>query len=346
MLLLLYHSFMKDLLILGIETSCDETAAAVVKNGTDVLSNVVSSQIDIHALYGGVVPEIASRNHILNIDKVVSKALADASVTLSQIDAIAVTYGAGLVGALFVGVSYAKGLAQASKIPLVGVSHIEGHIASNLLNNKNLKPPFVTILASGGHTSVVLVKSYNQFEVFASTVDDAIGEAFDKVARVLGLPYPGGVAIDKLSQSGSDTFKFKSVLLKNNSFSYSGLKTAVINVVYNANQKGEEINKNDLAKSFTVSAIDGLVQCAVEVCKMTKVNKLAIAGGVAANSYLRQCVKELEKQNIEVFLPELQFCGDNGAMIASRGYFSFLNNDFADLTLTADPTIRLRGTVK
>lgn len=328
--------------ILGIESSCDETCASVVQNGRKVLSNVVYSQIDTHKLYGGVVPEIASRSHIDVIDTVVKKALVDADMTLYDIDAIAVTVGAGLVGALFVGVSYAKGLSQASNIPLIAVNHIEGHICSNYITHQSLQPPFISILASGGNTAIVKVCDYQNYNVLATTLDDAVGEAFDKVARVLGQPYPGGRYIDQLAQDGVDTYKFKSVLQHDGNFSYSGLKTAVINVVHNAEQKGETINQNDIAKSFSVSAIDGLVKQAKIQCEKHNLAKLAIAGGVGANSYLRETVSQLQKQGIQVYLPELSLCGDNAAMIASRGYFSYLNNEFSNLNVTAQPTIKLK----
>ena len=241
----------KDVYILGIESSCDETAAAVVKNGREILSNVVLSQIDIHRLYGGVVPEIASRNHVEAIDKVVRQALIDAKLTLADVNAVAVTYGAGLVGALLVGVSFAKGLCQAAQLPLVAVNHVEGHICANYLTHKDLAPPYLCLLTSGGHTSIVEVVSYDSYDVICSTVDDAVGEAFDKVARVLGLPYPGGPQIDRLAQQGQPVHKFQSVVTSTGNFSYSGLKTAVINLVHTAQQKGEVLNKSDV---FTFTA--------------------------------------------------------------------------------------------
>lgn len=333
----------KDILILGIESSCDETAAAVVKNGREILSNVVLSQIDIHRLFGGVVPEIASRNHVAAIDKVVCEALNEAQTSLSDIDAVAVTYGAGLVGALLVGVSFAKGLCQASGLPLIAVNHIEGHICANYITYPDLNPPYMCLLTSGGHTAIVRVDDFDEYAVLRSTVDDAVGEAFDKVARVLGLPYPGGPEIDKLAQIGNAVYPFHSVVVSNGNFSYSGLKTAVINTVHNISQRGEELNKADIARSFNVVAIDGLIETLDEERRKSRLDTVAIAGGVGANTYLRARMKEFERNGIRVCLPKLSLCGDNAAMIASRGYFMFLKNQFADLTLSACPTLRLRG---
>lgn len=333
----------KDIRILGIESSCDETAAAVVKNGREILSNVVLSQIDIHRLYGGVVPEIASRNHVQAVDKVVAEALKEANVQLNDLSAVAVTYGAGLVGALLVGVSFAKGLCQASGLPLIAVNHIEGHICANYLTYPDLQPPYMCLLTSGGHTAVVKVADYDEYDVLRSTVDDAVGEAFDKVARVLGLPYPGGPEIDKLAQVGNAVYPFHSVVVSNGNFSYSGLKTAVINTIHNLTQRGEEINKADIAKSFNVCAIDGLVDALEEERQKCGLNTVAVAGGVGANSYLRNRMKEFEQQGVRVCLPKMSLCGDNAAMIASRGYFMFQKGQFADLSLNACPTLKLRG---
>ncbi|HPG92913.1 MAG TPA: tRNA (adenosine(37)-N6)-threonylcarbamoyltransferase complex transferase subunit TsaD [Clostridia bacterium] len=331
----------KNILTLGIETSCDETSAAVVANGREVLSNVVASQIDIHRLYGGVVPEIASRNHIKVIDTVTKQALAEAATTLEDIDNIAVTYGAGLVGALLVGVTYAKALSQAAKKPLYAVNHIEGHIAANFITCKNLCPPLLCLVVSGGHTSIVNVAGYNAIETLCSTVDDAVGESFDKVARVLGLPYPGGPQIDILAKQGKPSIKLPSVLLKDGNFSYSGLKTAVINYCHTVRQNGGEINRENVAHSFTEAAIDGLIVRAKQILSKTKQNRLAVAGGVAANSYLREKLNELKKSGYEIFLPSLDLCGDNAAMIASRGYFMFLENmPVAPDDLNAEPSLR------
>lgn len=333
----------KDIYLLGIESSCDETAASVVKNGREILSNAVLSQIDIHKLYGGVVPEIASRNHVEAIDKVVRQALDEANVGLADLSAVAVTYGAGLVGALLVGVSYAKGLCQASGLPLISVNHIEGHICANYLTHPDLEPPYTCLLTSGGHTAIVNVLDYDSYDIVCSTVDDAVGEAFDKVARVLGLPYPGGPQIDKLSKQGEAKYKFHSVVVNNGNFSYSGLKTAVINLMHNAEQKGEQISKADVAASFTVAAIDGLINRLQQVVNDGAVKTIAIAGGVGANSYLRERAKQFEQQGLRVCMPSLPLCGDNAAMIASRGYYMYLNGEFADLSLNAQPTLKLRG---
>lgn len=333
----------KDIRILGIESSCDETAAAVVKNGREILSDVVLSQIDIHKLYGGVVPEIAGRNHVRAVDKVVKQALEEASLELRDIDAVAVTYGAGLVGALLVGVSFAKGLCQASGLPLLAVNHIEGHICANYLTYPDLCPPYLCLLTSGGHTAIVKVSDYDDYDVLRSTIDDAVGEAFDKVARVLGLPYPGGPQIDRLAQRGKACYPFHSVVVSNGNFSYSGLKTGVINLVHNLTQRGESFDVADVAKSFNVCAVDGLIEALVEEQRKCGLKTVAVAGGVGANTYLRTRMREFESQGIRVCLPELSLCGDNAAMIASRGYFLYKQNLFADLSLNACPTLRLRA---
>ena len=333
----------KDIYILGIESSCDETAASVIANGREVMSNVVLSQIDIHRLYGGVVPEIASRNHVEVIDKVVREALSEAKLTLEDIDAVAVTYGAGLVGALLGGVSYAKGLCQASGKQLIAVNHIEGHICANYLTYPDLEPPYTCLLTSGGHTAIVNVTDYDKYDVVCSTVDDAVGEAFDKVARVLGLSYPGGPQIDKLSQEGQPNYKFHSVITSNGNFSYSGLKTAVINLVHNAEQKNETLSKADVAASFTHAAIDGLIDRLLQEVKKSRIQTIAVAGGVGANSYLRQCLAEFERLGLRVCLPKLSLCCDNAAMIASRGYYMYLSGETATLELNACPTLKLRG---
>ena len=335
----------RDVFVLGIESSCDETASAVVKNGREVLSNVIVSQIDIHKLYGGVVPEIASRNHVEAIDKVVALALEQSGKTIEEIDLIAVTYGAGLVGALLVGVSFAKGLSQSTGIPLVGVNHIESHICANYLNHPDLQPPYLCLLASGGHTAVIKVDGFTDYTVLASTVDDAVGEAFDKVARVLGYSYPGGPNIDKNAKTGKPNYKLPSVVVSNGNFSYSGLKTAVINTVHNLTQKGEEVNKPDMCCSFSHSAIDGLIARCKQLLSQYGLTKFAVAGGVGANSYLRQEALLLGKElGVEVFLPQLVFCTDNAAMVASRGYFwAKEGKPLSDLSLNACPTLKLRG---
>ena len=327
-------SFNPDILVLGIESSCDETAASVVKNGREVLSNVIFSQIDIHKLYGGVVPEIASRNHVEAIDKVVALALEQSGKTIDDVDVIAVTYGAGLVGALLVGVSFAKGLAQATGKPLVAVNHIEAHICANYVTYPDLQPPYLCLLASGGHTAIVRVDGYTDYTVLASAIDDAAGEAFDKVARVLGYPYPGGPNVDKHAQNGNPVYKLPSVVVSNGNFSYSGLKTAVINTVHNIEQRGEKVNADDMCASFTHAAVDGLL----ERCGHF------LAESVGANSYLRKQAQTLgSKYGAKVYMPKLEYCTDNAAMVASQGYYLFVAGEKADLTLNAQPTLKLRG---
>jgi len=317
----------KDILILGIETSCDETSVAVVKNGREVLSNVISSQIEIHKRFGGVVPEVASRNHIMAIDSVLAEALEEAKVGLNDIDAIAVTYGAGLIGALMVGVSFAKTLAYALNKPLIAVNHIQGHIAANYLGTE-LKPPFTALVISGGHTAIIDVKNYVKFKMLGNTLDDAIGEAFDKVARVLGLNYPGGPEIDKLAKQGKPIydFSFKNNLKDELNSSYSGLKTSVINFVHSKEQKGESFEKANVAASFQKIATEMIVQKAVAFCAKSRAKRLVIAGGVSANSQIRAVAEKLCRQeNIQLFIPKLAVCTDNAAMIASQGYYNFIN---------------------
>lgn len=316
-----------DVLILAIETSCDETSVAVVKNGREVLSNIVSSQIDIHKRFGGVVPEVASRSHTEAIDSVVNQALETAKVSLEQIDAVAVTYGAGLIGALMVGVSFAKALAYALKIPLIKVNHIKAHVAANYITNPDLEPPFAALIVSGGHTAIVKVVSYTKQELIGSTVDDAIGEAYDKVARVLGLEYPGGPKIDKLAKNGNNNIKFvKSETLKNSfNSSFSGLKTAVINYINTKRQKGEELNLEDICCSFQAEAVEGLISKAIRACTQNNINKLVLAGGVAANSFLRKrALEECKAHNIELCVPPLQYCTDNAAMVGVMGYYNLM----------------------
>lgn len=335
----------EDVLVLGIESSCDETACALVKNGREVLSNVIVSQIDIHKLYGGVVPEIASRNHVEAIDKVVAKALQDSGKTLDDVDLIAVTYGAGLVGALLVGVSFAKGLSQATGIPLVGVNHIEAHVCANYLNHPDLNPPYLCLLASGGHTALIRVDGFTEYVVLASTVDDAVGEAFDKVARVLGYSYPGGPNVDKNAKLGNPVYKLPSVIVSNGNFSYSGIKTAVVNTVHNLEQKGEAVNKEDMCCSFSHSAIDGLILRSEQLIKENGMTQFAVAGGVGANSYLRDQANKLgERTGCKVYLPQLIYCTDNAGMVASQGYFLVKEGKpLDDITLNACPTLKLRG---
>ena len=329
---------MKDTIILGIESSCDETSVAVVKNGREVLSNVINTQISIHELYGGVVPEIASRNHVENISPVMKEALKQANVTLDDIDGIACTYGPGLVGALLVGVAYAKALSYASGKPLIATNHIEGHIAANYITYKKLKPPFLTLLISGGNTQLVLVKDYTRFEILGKTRDDAVGEAFDKVARVIGLGYPGGPKMDKLAKEGTPNIELPKVHVDGLDFSFSGLKTAVINL----HHKMPDINKADLAASFEKNVAEILIENTKKAIKETGITKIALAGGVSANSYIREEFSKLQdKKNIEVYYPELKLCTDNAAMIASAGYYNFIKGNTSDLTLNAVPNLKL-----
>ena len=329
---------MKDIIILGIESSCDETSVAVVKNGREVLSNVINTQINIHELYGGVVPEIASRNHVENISPVMKEALKEANIKIDDVDGIACTYGPGLVGALLVGVSYAKALSYAANKPLIGVNHIQGHIAANYITYKELKPPFLTLLISGGNTQLVLVKDYTEFEILGKTRDDAVGEAFDKIARVIGLGYPGGPKMDKLAQEGTPNIVLPKVHIDGLDFSFSGLKTAIINL----HHKTPDINKADLAASFEKDVAEILLENTKKAVKETNINKIALAGGVSANSYIRKAFKELEeKENIKVYYPELKLCTDNAAMIASAGYYNFLKGNFSDLKLNAVPNLKL-----
>ncbi len=329
---------MKDIIILGIESSCDETSVAIVKNGREVLSNVINTQISIHELYGGVVPEIASRNHVENISPVMKEALKEANVKIDDVDGIACTYGPGLVGALLVGVSYAKALSYAANKPLIGVNHIQGHIAANYITYKDLEPPFLTLLISGGNTQLVLVKDYTKFEILGKTRDDAVGEAFDKIARVIGLGYPGGPKMDKLAQEGTPNIVLPKVHIDGLDFSFSGLKTAIINL----HHKTPDINKADLAASFEKDVAEILLENTKKAVKETNINKIALAGGVSANSYIRKAFKELEeKENIEIYYPELKLCTDNAAMIASAGYYNYLKGNFSDLKLNAVPNLKL-----
>lgn len=334
-----------DVLILAIESSCDETAASVVKNGRDVLSNVISSQIDLHTLYGGVVPEIASRKHIEKINQVIEEALKEAQVTLNYITAIAVTYGPGLVGALLVGVSAAKAIAFATGKPLIGVHHIEGHISANYIENKELEPPFACLVVSGGHTHLVLVKDYGEYEILGRTRDDAAGEAFDKVARAIGLGYPGGPKIDKVSKSGNpDAIKFPRAKVADSvyDFSFSGLKSAVLNYINSCEMKGIEINQADIAASFQKSVVDVLVEHALAAVKEYGFTKFAIAGGVASNSSLREAfVEECKKRRIDFYYPSPVFCTDNAAMIGVAGYYEYIKGVRSGYDLNAVPNLRL-----
>lgn len=333
------------MLILGIESSCDETAAAVVKDGREVLSNIINTQIEIHKKFGGVVPEVASRRHIETIDAVIDEALEKANVTFDDIDAIAVTYGPGLVGALLIGVTAAKALAFALKKPLIPVHHIKGHIMANFVAHKDLKPPFVCLVASGGHSHIVNVSDYNKLEIMGRTRDDAAGEAFDKIARVLGLGYPGGPLIDKLAKEGNkNAVEFPRVRMDKDSldFSFSGVKTAVINYLHKLEQNGDDYNKADIAASFQNAVTDVLCEHTIEAAIMKNSKTIALAGGVASNSALREkMTNEAKKYGIDVIYPSPILCTDNAVMIACAGYYGYLDGDFADMTLNAVPSLQL-----
>jgi N6-L-threonylcarbamoyladenine synthase len=335
----------KDNLILAIETSCDETAAAVVRNGREVLSNIISSQIELHKLYGGVVPEIASRKHIEKINQVIEEALITADVTLDDIDAIGVTYGPGLVGALLVGVAEAKAISYAKKKPLVGVHHIEGHVSANYIENKELEPPFLCLIVSGGHTHLVLVKEYGTYEIIGRTRDDAAGEAFDKVARAIGLGYPGGPKIDKLSKEGKkNAIAFPRAHIEGApyDFSFSGLKSAVLNHINICEMKHEEINRADIAASFQEAVIDVLVTRTMLAAKDFGMKQVAIAGGVASNSSLREAMATACKENgLTFYHPSPIFCTDNAAMIGAAAYYEYLKGTRSGLDLNAVPNLKI-----
>ncbi|MCI8559032.1 MAG: tRNA (adenosine(37)-N6)-threonylcarbamoyltransferase complex transferase subunit TsaD [Lachnospiraceae bacterium] len=335
----------KDIYILAIESSCDETAASVVKNGRCVLSNVISSQIELHKLYGGVVPEIASRKHIEKINQVIQEALDQAQVTLDDLDAIGVTYGPGLVGALLVGVAEAKAISYARKLPLVGVHHIEGHISANYIENPDLEPPFICLVVSGGHTHLVRVKDYGVYEILGRTRDDAAGEAFDKVARAIGLGYPGGPKIDKLSKEGNpEAISFPRAKIADSpyDFSFSGVKSAVLNYLNSCQMKGESVNRADVAASFQKAVCDVLVEHAMMAMKDIGGDKLAIAGGVASNSTLRAAFAEAcEKQGIRFYHPSPILCTDNAAMIGAAAYYEYQKGVRHGLDLNAVPNLKL-----
>ena len=336
---------MADKLILAIESSCDETAAAVVKNGREVLSNIISSQIDLHTLYGGVVPEIASRKHTENINPVIREALKTANVPLEDIDAIAVTYGPGLVGALLVGVSAAKAISFASNIPLVGVHHIEGHISANYIENKDLEPPFVCLVVSGGHSHLVKVLDYGKYEILGRTRDDAAGEAFDKVARAIGLGYPGGPKIDKVSKEGNpNAISFPRAKVDGSfyDFSFSGLKSAVLNYLNQCEMKKESYVQADVAASFQKAVVDVLVEHSMKAIKESGMKKFALAGGVASNSALRAAMEEAcKKEGVSFYKPSPILCTDNAAMIGAAGYYEFIKGNLSGLDLNAVPQLNL-----
>lgn len=315
---------------LSIETSCDETAVAIIEDGRNILSNIVSTQISIHKKYGGVVPEIASREHILNISYVVEEALNKANIGFSDLDYIGVTYGPGLVGALLVGVAYAKSLAYALNIPIVPTNHIEGHIAANYLTYSNLTPPFLALVVSGGHTHLIKVNDYTSFEIIGKTRDDAVGEAFDKVARVLGLPYPGGPEVSKLAQNGNTgRYKLPKTKFENYDFSFSGIKTAVINL---AHKEKENLVKEDIAASFETTVCEELVDTTIRVMKDMNISKVVLAGGVSANRVLRDMLKKKVNENGgEAYIPDLKFCTDNAAMIGSAAHYNYINGKYFDI---------------
>lgn len=328
---------MKDIITLGIESSCDETSVAVVKNGREVLSNIINSQIKIHEKFGGVVPEIASRNHVEAISDVTKKALEEAKITFNDIDNIACTYGPGLVGALLVGVSYAKGVSYALNKPLTGTNHIEGHIAANYISHKDLKPPFLCLIISGGHTHLVHIQDYDKFEIIGRTKDDAIGEAFDKVARVIGLGYPGGPKVDKLAKEGQANIELPKTHIEGLDFSFSGIKTAIINL----HHKNPEINKADLCASFEKYVTDILINNSLKSAKQLQINTIALAGGVSANSYIREQFLKLQEEGYKIYYPDPILCTDNAAMIASAGYYRFISGVTSSLDLNAVPNLKI-----
>ena len=331
--------------ILAIESSCDETAAAVVEDGRKVLSSVVASQVEEHKLYGGVVPEIASRRHAEAIVPVVRKALDDADVILKDIDAIAVTYAPGLIGALLVGVNFAKGLSLSTGIPLVPTHHLRSHIASNYISNQELKPPFLCLVVSGGHSHIVMVEDYTKMKIIGRTRDDAAGEAFDKAARTMGMSYPGGIELDRVAEGGNPlAFKLPRPVVHDApyDFSFSGLKTAVINLIHNSAQKGVEINKADVCASFRYAVVDCLTTNFLRAAKDLNVNKLVIAGGVSANSLLRKTLAdECARLGCEFYMPDKSLCGDNAAMVGSQGYYEFISGNVADTDLNAFATMSI-----
>ena len=336
---------MKDIKIMAIESSCDETSVAVVKNGREVISNVISSQIDMHKKFGGVVPEVASRMHLEVINNIVREALDEAKITIEEIDAIAVTKGPGLVGALLVGISEAKALSYACKKPLIGVNHMKGHICAALITHKELEPPFICLLVSGGHTYLVHVKGYNDMEVIGKTIDDACGEAYDKVARCLGMNYPGGPEVEKLAKLGNEeAIDFPRVMLDKNSynFSFSGLKTAVLNYLNSKKQKYEEISKEDVCASFQRAVFDVLIYKTERLMKEKNLDKLVVSGGVSANNTLRAEIEKMrEKNNFKSYFPSKILCTDNAAMIASSGYYEYISGVRSDLTLNVEPNLEL-----
>lgn len=335
---------MKDIITLAVESSCDETSVAVLKNGREVLSNIINTQVDLHKKFGGVVPEVASRKHIENIDVVLQEALDKANIALNDIDHIAVTYGPGLVGALLVGLSHAKALAFTLNKPLVGVNHIEGHVSANYIEHKDLKPPFITLIVSGGHTHLVEVKDYGEYEILGRTRDDASGEAFDKIARAMGLGYPGGPIVDRLAKEGNkNAIDFpRAYLDEGYDFSFSGLKSAVLNYLNAKKMKNEEIVVEDVCASFQEAVVEVLSQKAIKAAKEKGYNTITLAGGVACNSALRDKLTELGKtNNIDIKYPSQVLCTDNAAMIGCAGYYSYINGRRDDMSLNAVPNLRI-----
>ena len=337
----------EDIITLAIETSCDETSCAVLKGGREVLSNIISSQIEIHKKFGGVVPEVASRKHIESINLIIQQALDEANITFDDVDLIGVTQGPGLVGALLVGISSAKAIAYALNKPIIGVNHIEGHVCANYIDHKDLEPPFTSLIVSGGHTYLAQVKDYNEYELVGRTRDDAAREAFDKVARSLGLSYPGGPLIDKLSKEGNPSaIDFPRVYLESDSydFSFSGLKTAVLNYLNQAKQKGEEIVVKDVAASFQQAVIEVLVEKSIRLAKERESRKIVMAGGVAANEGLRNMMEQRgREENIEILYPSRVLCTDNAAMIGSAAYFNHIKGQISDYHLNVIPNLELKG---
>ena len=336
---------MTDFYTMGIETSCDDSCVAILKNDRELLVNLISSQIDIHTLFGGVVPEIASRKHLEAINPLIEKALDDANLSYDDIDLISVTKGPGLMGSLLVGISAAKALSLATNTPMIGANHMQGHICANYIAHKDLEPPFVTLVVSGGHTYLVKVNSYTDYEVVGKTRDDAAGESFDKVARKMGLGYPGGPKIDKLAKEGNkEAIDFPRVRLEKDSydFSFSGLKTAVLNYINQEEQKGHEINKADLAASFQEAEVDVLVEKSMRLLKETSFNKFALSGGVAANSRLQERMQEeCEKENIKFYYPPIELCTDNAAMIAMAGYLNYKDGEVSDKYMKVYPNLEI-----
>ena len=336
---------MDDIKIMAIESSCDETSVAIVKNGREIISNIISSQIDMHKKFGGVVPEVASRMHLEVINNIVREAFEEAKLSMDDIDAIAVTKGPGLVGALLVGISEAKALSYACKKPLVGVNHMKGHICAALITHKELEPPFICLLVSGGHTYLVHVKDYNNMEVIGKTIDDACGEAYDKVARCLGMNYPGGPEVERLAKLGNDeAIDFPRVMLDKNSynFSFSGLKTAVLNYLNNKKQKDEEISKEDVCASFQRAVFDVLIYKTEKLMKEKNLDTLVVSGGVSANNTLREEINKMcENNGFKSYFPDKILCTDNAAMIASSGYYEYISGVRSDLTLNVEPNLEL-----